>query len=213
MPFATLQQHHDEMEAAGVKLNPWQFALCSACFKNPAGFCFGLCCFPCFAGMQRNRLLKDRNQPYMPCGGNFCCCSTASCAQEQGGAGYMCGIACEACCCPYLATMVNRDLVMTFYQVDWDACDEYIITCALCVSCIVDIAVCISAIVGGPTDELRALQDIVDLILCGIMSCSLAQQESQIDYATGVSTTLGGNYGSAGPQNTAPSGAGGSMGV
>jgi len=92
---------------------------------------------------------------------------------------------CEACCLPYTAVLVNRDLIMQLYRVDYDQCDEYIITCVICLDCIFTILACID-------DSFENLRDIVDLLLSIIMSCALAQQESTLDVMTGEPTILGG---------------------
>merc|ERR1719382_556515 len=92
---------------------------------------------------------------------------------------------CEACCLPYVATLVNRDLIMQLYRIDYDPCDEYIITCVICLDCICTILACID-------DSFENLRDIVDLLLSIIMSCALAQQESTLDVMTGEPTLLGG---------------------
>jgi len=84
---------------------------------------------------------------------------------------------------------VNRDLVMFNYRVDFDQCDEFIISCVICVDCVVGILAIFD-------DNFRTLKDLVDLLLLIIMSCSLAQQESQLDVVTGKDTCAGGNYAS-----------------
>jgi len=94
---------------------------------------------------------------------------------------------CESFCCPYSATLVNRDLIMMLYKVDFDPCDEYIITCVICLNCICTILACID-------DSFENCKDITDILLAIIMSCSLAQQESTLDVMTGDPTTLGGNF-------------------
>merc|ERR550534_1180113 len=79
----------------------------------------------------RERILEDLKQQYKPCGGSFCCCSTPAIDDSPMREGCLC---CEVCCCPYLATLVNRDLVMYNYRVDFDQCDEFIISCVLCLT-------------------------------------------------------------------------------
>jgi len=184
MPYAAIQTHHEEMETSGVQFNQWQYALLKAPCKNPAGCCYGFCCTPCFAYQQRERILKNLSIPYQPCGGSFCCCPTP---EINNSPMRECALCCEACCCPYVATLANRDLIMYHYQVDFDACDEYIITFVICLDCICSILAIID-------DSFRDLRDLVDLLVLIIMSCSLAQQESTLDVVTGEPTMFGGKF-------------------
>jgi len=94
---------------------------------------------------------------------------------------------CEAWCCPYVAVLTNRDLIMYKYEVDFDPCDEFIITCVICLDCIFSILALID-------DSFRDLRDIFELLLLIIMSCSLAQQESKLDVVTKEPTICGGNF-------------------
>merc|ERR1719285_1365604 len=94
---------------------------------------------------------------------------------------------CEAFFCTYLAVVINRDLIMYHYQINLDPCDEYIINLCLCLNIIFGILAIID-------DSFRNIKDILDLLLMIIMSCSLAQQESTLDVATGMPTTCGGNF-------------------
>jgi len=93
----------------------------------------------------------------------------------------------EACCFPYVATLVNRDLIMQLYRVGYDPYDEYIITCVICLDCICTILACID-------DSFQDLRDIIDILLSIIMSCALAQQESTLDVMTGEPTLAGGYH-------------------
>lgn len=101
--------------------------------------------------------------------------------------GRECAMCCESCCCPYVATLTNRDLIMQHYEIDYDKCDEFIITFVICLDCLCSILAIID-------DSFRDLKDLVDLLLAIIMSCSLAQQESTLDVVTGDPTMLGGNF-------------------
>jgi len=184
MPFATLQTHHDELVNQGVGFTEWQYPLLSAPCHNPVGCCYGFFCTPCFAYQQRQRVLEKANIPYQPCGGSFCCCPTP---EIEDTPQRECCMFCESCCCPYVATLVNRDLIMYNFYVDFDACDEFIINCVICLDCI---CTCLALI----DESFRNLKDIVDLLLCLIMSCSLAQQESTMDVVTGEQTLIGGRY-------------------
>jgi hypothetical protein len=184
MPYATLQAHHEELVESGTQFNQWQYALLQAPCSNPVGCCYGFCCTACFAYQQRERILKNLDIPYQPCGGSFCCCPTP---EIEDSPMRECALCCEACCCPYVATLANRDLIMYHYKVDFDACDEYIISCVVCLDCLCSILALID-------DSFRDLKDIVDLLLLIIMSCSLAQQESMLDVVTGEPTTIGGNF-------------------
>merc|ERR1719233_877787 len=83
---------------------------------------------------------------------------------------------------------------MYHYQIDFDACDEYIISCVICLDCILGILVIFD-------ESFRDLRDLVDLLLLIIMSCSLAQQESTLDVVTGEPTTLGGKFKGEAKQN------------
>jgi len=186
MPYAVLQARHEELVASGTVFNKWQYPLLEAFCHNPGGCCYGFFCTPCFAYQQRERILEDLKQQYKPCGGSFCCCSTPAIDDSPMREGCLC---CEVCCCPYLATLVNRNLIMYNYRVDYDQCDEFIISCVLCVDCVVG---CLAAF----DERFQSLKDLVDLILLIIMSCSLAQQESQLDVQTGTDTCTGGNYAS-----------------
>jgi len=184
MPYATLQAHHEELVENGVTFREWEYGLIEAPCNNPVGCCYGFCCTPCFAYQQRERILTNLNIPYQPCGGSFCCCPTPEIDDTPQRECCMC---CEACCCPYVATLANRDLIMYHYHVDFDQCDEYIISCVICLDCILSILAIFD-------ESFRNLKDLVDLLLLIIMSCSLAQQESTLDVATGNPTMLGGNF-------------------
>jgi len=184
MPFASLQKHHEELVESGVGFTEWQYPLLQAACRNPAGCLYGFCCTPCFAYQQRQRVLKSANIPYHPCGGSFCCFPTPRIDESPQKEVALC---CESCCCPYVATLANRDLIMYHYHVQWDACDEYIISCVICLDCILSILALID-------ESFRDLKDLADLLLCMIMSCSLAQQESTLDVVTGDPTVLGGKF-------------------
>jgi len=184
MPYAQLMKRHDEMVEQNVQFREWEFGLLEAPCNNPVGCCYGFCCVACFAYQQRDRILKHTGLPYQPCGGMFCCCPTPEIDESPARECCMC---CEACCCPYVAVLTNRDLIMWKYEVDYDQCDEYIINCVLCLDCIFSILAIID-------DSFRDLKDIIDLLLMIIMSCSLAQQESTLDVVTGEPTILGGNF-------------------
>lgn len=184
MPYAAIQRKHDEMLEEGVQFGKWDYDLLAAPCNNPVGCCYGFCCIACFAYQQRDRILKHTNTPYAPCGGSYCCCPTPEIDDSPQRECCMC---CEACCCPYVAVLTNRDLIMYLYQVDYDKCDEFIITCVICLDCIFSILAIID-------DSFRELRDIIDLLLMVIMSCSLAQQESKLDVVTGQPTLLGGNF-------------------
>jgi len=184
MPYAQLMKRHDEMVEEGVQFRQWEYGLLEAPCQNPVGCCYGFCCVSCFAYQQRDRILKHTGTPYQPCGGMFCCCPTPVIDDSPNRECCMC---CEACCCPYVAVLTNRDLIMWKYEVDYDACDEYIINCVICLDCIFTILAIID-------DSFRDLKDIIDLLLMIIMSCSLAQQESTLDVVTGESTIFGGNF-------------------
>jgi len=184
MPYAQLMKRHDEMVEEGVQFRQWEYGLLEAPCQNPVGCCYGFCCVSCFAYQQRDRILKHSNTPYQPCGGMFCCCPTPVIDDSPNRECCMC---CEACCCPYVAVLTNRDLIMWKYEVDYDACDEYIINCVICLDCIFTILAIID-------DSFRDLRDIIDLLLMIIMSCSLAQQESTMDVVTGEPTCFGGNF-------------------
>jgi len=186
MPYAVIQARHEELVASNIVFNKWQYPLLEACCYNPGGCCYGLFCTPCFAYQQRERILDDLKHHYRPCGGLFCCCSTP--AIEESPIRECC-LCCEVFCCTCLATLVNRDLIMYNYRVDFDPCDEYIISCVLCVDCIVNCLVIFD-------ENFRNLKNLVDLLLLIIMSCSLAQQESQLDVETRTDTCVGGNYAS-----------------
>jgi len=184
MPYAQLQARHDEMVKMDVDFKNWEYALLKAPCKNPVGCCYGLFCMCCFAYQQRNRILDNVRIPYQPCGGHCCCCSTPICDDSPTKEICMC---CEAFCCPYIATLTNRDLIMYHYQVSFDKCDEFIITCTICLDCIFGILAIFD-------DSFRNLKDIFECLLMIIMSCSLAQQESTLDVATGMQTCCGGNF-------------------
>jgi hypothetical protein len=184
MPYAVVKAHHEELVSSGVVFNQWQYPLLEAVCQNPGGCCYGFFCTPCFAYQQRERILENLQKPYRPCGGMFCCCPTPEITDSPARE---CCLCCEVWCCPYLATLVNRDLVMFNYRVDFDQCDEFIITCVVCMDCVV-------GILAAFDERFQALKDLVDLLLLIIMSCSLAQQESQLDVVTGVDTCTGGNY-------------------
>jgi len=184
MPYAQLQARHDEMVEMNVEFKNWQYALLKAPCKNPVGCCYGLFCMCCFAYQQRNRILDNVGIPYRPCGGFCCCFPTPICDDSPVKQCCMC---CESFCCPYIATLANRDLIMYHYQVNFDKCDEMIISCVICLDCIFGILALID-------ENFRSIKDILDLLLMIIMSCSLAQQESTLDVATGNPTCCGGNY-------------------
>jgi len=184
MPYASLQARHEEMVELNVQFKEWEYALLKAPCKNPAGCCYGFFCMCCFAYQQRDRILDNVGIPYQCCGGSFCCCPTP---QITDSPARECCMACEACCCPTLAVLVNRDLIMYHYQINFDKCDEFIISCVICLDCIFSILALID-------DSFRQIKDILDILLMVIMSCSLAQQESTLDVATGMPTTCGGNF-------------------
>jgi len=184
MPYAALIARHEELVSGAVVFNKWQYPLLETFCHNPGGCCYGLFCTPCMAYQQRERILENLQQPYQPCGGACCCCPCPPIVTSPMREYCMC---CEVCCCPYLATLVNRDLVLYNYRVDFDPCDEFIINCVLCLDCIL-------GVVAIFDERFRALKDLVDLILLLIMSCSLAQQESQLDVVTQTDTCAGGNY-------------------
>jgi len=184
MPYAQLQTRHDEMVEMEVQFKEWEYALLKAPCKNPCGCCYGLFCLCCFAYQQRNRILDNVGIPYQPCGGYICCCPTPVINESPKRE---CCMACEACCCPYVAVLTNRDLIMYYYQVNFDKCDEFIISCVICLDCIFGILALID-------DSFRNIKDIIEILLMIIMACSLAQQESTLDVATGTPTTFGGNY-------------------
>jgi len=184
MPYAQLQTRHDEMVENNVQFKEWEYALLKAPCNNPVGCCYGLWCMCCFAYQQRDRILNHVGIPYQPCGGHFCCCPTPTIEDSPNRE---CCMACESWCCTYVAALTNRDLIMYHYQIDFDACDEFIISCVICLDCIFTILAMID-------DSFRALKDLMDLILMLIMSCSLAQQESTMDVVTGQPTMCGGNW-------------------
>lgn len=184
MPYAQLNQRHEEMVEMQVQFKEWEYGLLSAPMKNPAGCCYGLFCISCFAYQQRNRILDNVGIPYQPCGGMFCCCPTPVIEDSPNKE---CCMACEACCCPYVAVLTNRDLIMYHYQINFDKCDEFIISCVICLDCIFGILAAID-------DNFRNLKEIFDLLLMIIMSCSLAQQESTLDVVTGQPTLFGGKF-------------------
>lgn len=196
MPYATLMANHEEMVENGVQFKQWQYPLLQAPCSNPVGCCYGCCCICCFAYQQRDRILTNKGIPYQPCGGVFCCFPTPEIDDTPGRECCMC---CESCCCPNLAVLTNRDLIMVHYEIDYDACDEYIINCVLCLNCICTILACIS-------EQFEDLKDLVDLLLTIIMGCSLAQQESTLDVVTGEPTFCGGNF--TGGNNAAQGGYG-----
>jgi len=184
MPYAQLQTRHEEMLELNVQFRDWEYGLLSAPCKNPVGCCYGMCCMCCFAYQQRDRILKNANLPYQCCGGSCCCCSTPEIWDSPGRECCMC---LEALCCTYLAVIVNRDLIMYHYQINLDPCDEYIIDVCVCLNIIFGILALID-------DNFRNIKDILDLLLMIIMACSLAQQESTLDVATGNPTLCGGNF-------------------
>jgi len=184
MPYAQLQERHDFMIEQNVQFRDWEYGLLSAPMKNPIGCCYGFWCMCCFAYQQRDRILKNANLPYQCCGGYFCCCPTPVCDDTPQRECCMCA---EAYFCTYVAVITNRDLIMYHYQINLDPCDEYIINVCLCLNIIFSILAMID-------DSFRNIKDILDLMLMIIMSCSLAQQESTLDVATGNPTTCGGNF-------------------
>merc|ERR1711920_723308 len=103
-------------------------------------------------------------------------------------------MALEACCLPFISSMVNRDYIMGHYRVKFDPCDEYLITCAAMLQCIVGILQCFMDV---PDD----IEDLVDLFTTCILSCALSQQEAEIDFQTGTKNPtcgfLGGSYSTA----------------
>jgi len=184
MPYAQLNERHEQMVEMQVQFKEWEYALLKAPCNNPVGCCYGLCCIACFAYQQRNRILDNVGIPYQPCGGMFCCCPTPVIEESPNKE---CCLCCESCCCPELAVLTNRDLIMYHYQINFDQCDEFIISCVICLDCIFS---CLAII----DDNFRNLKDLFDLLLMIIMSCSLAQQESTLDVVTGQPTVFGGNF-------------------
>jgi len=187
MPFATLAKNQEAMLAdAGNDTKEWEFKLITAPMNNPIGCCYGCFCTCCFAYQQRDRILTALDLPYRCCGGQFCCCTTPV-FEPPMRAPCMC---LEALCFPFLASMVNRDLIMMNYLVKFDPCDECLLTCAVCLSWVT----CVFDLLG--IDYPEGLADIIDLIITAILSCSLAQQEAQLDKELQISTWRGGNHGS-----------------
>lgn len=191
MPFASLQETQKRLEeqaagpgGGGIQIVDWQFRLVEAPIKNFFGCFTSFFCIPCVTCQQRQRLLDITGRKYACCGGSFCCCS---CPEVDPPMDKFC-MCMESCWCPMVAGMVNRDYIMGSFYVRFDPCDEYLITCSAVLQCVVCILQCFMDV----PDEIN---DLIDLFTLCIMSCSLAQQEAEIDWQIGESTCLGGRYG------------------
>merc|ERR1719471_1936086 len=104
---------------------------------------------------------------YRCCGGSFCCCTTPVMPKVPC-------LCLEASFCTNIAILANRDMTMSLYRMKFDPYDEYLITCSLVLDCVISIA----QIFYDVPEEVK---DIVDLIVCLVMGCSLAQQASELD--------------------------------
>lgn len=175
MPFASLKKTQERLEG-NPEVVDWQFRLIKAPCNNPAGCCTAFCCTCCVACQQRQRILDFTNTKYACCGGSFCCCP---CPEIDPPMDKLC-MCLESSCFPFLATMVNRDLVMGHFLVKFDPCDEYLITCAVCLQWIVCLLQCFGV------DVPQEIEDLIDFFTTLIMSCSLAQQAAEIDFQTGT---------------------------
>mmetsp|Transcript_126979 Transcript_126979/g.308695 ORF Transcript_126979/g.308695 Transcript_126979/m.308695 type:complete len:208 (-) Transcript_126979:129-752(-) len=147
----------------------WQIGLFETPIKAPISFCYGCCCSCCMTCQQRLEILDVIGEPYVCCGG-LCPCGPLGEPQDRNC------IFLETCCCPGMALSGNRFLVQTRFDRENTCCDN----CILWAVCLASWTVCILQCVG--VDVPDEVENIVDLAICTVQGCMLAQQQNELEF-------------------------------
>mmetsp|Transcript_2931 Transcript_2931/g.7927 ORF Transcript_2931/g.7927 Transcript_2931/m.7927 type:complete len:205 (-) Transcript_2931:20-634(-) len=158
-----------KQEVTQALTGQWQVGLFETPFKAPISFCYGCCCSCCMTCQQRNEILDIIGEPYVCCGGLFPCGLLGEPQDRQC-------IFLETCCCPALALQGNRFLIQTRFDRENTCCDD----CILWTVCLASWAVCILQCVG--VDVPDELENAVDVAVCTVEGCMLAQQQVEVDH-------------------------------
>jgi len=165
--------------------NDWRYTLVCTPFVDPICCCVGCVC-PCIlAYRQRREMLNITKERYVCCAG-ICLCCTKPWEDQQP---VMCVESCSCCCpyaatwatclesclCPHAATLGNRYMMQTRFNVRNDRCDNNLLSVAACCNLLADCwGACASAESGA---QLKHLTDCLHVVLC---SCMLVQQQLQL---------------------------------
>lgn len=143
--------------------------------KAPGSFCYGCFC-PCIlAYQQRNEILAITREPYICCGG-ICGCGPCGEPCDESKKPMCLGL--EVCCCTGMAVSSNRYLIQTRFGKQSDPCDDCIILFQQCLQCLA----CLLMVTGTvDKDGADNVQCLADCVTCAVMSCMLAQQQTEVD--------------------------------
>jgi len=150
----------------------WKIDMLTAPCKEPLYFCLGCFCACCFVYKQREEILEITGEPYR-CFGGHCCVP----CPEMPKVPCLC---LESCCCTGNAIMANRYMIRDMYVLELDPCDE----CLICVAVALSWIVCILQVLGVIPDD-SPLEQLADCFITMVLGCSLAQNQSELNYHQG----------------------------
>jgi len=158
------------MRVAGTVANgmqgEWEIPMLSC--QAPCTCCVSCFCACAMAHQQRRIMLDITGEDYVCCAGACLCCDEPWSRREPF-------MWLEACCCLHAATLGNRYMMQTRFDIRNDSCDNFLLRLT---SCCDVFAGCLEACISSHTaNQIRHLGDCANVTVC---CCMLAQQQVQL---------------------------------
>ncbi|KAJ1445599.1 hypothetical protein M885DRAFT_473383 [Pelagophyceae sp. CCMP2097] len=146
------------------------------CMQCPV-CCVSCFCLPCMNCYMRYQVLGRSLENYECCQGymNGVCCFDSGFSRGSG-----CCLIVEAYCCAGLSVSSTRMYTMNLYDLRTDPCDERLIACSNCLTCL-SIICNILAAVSPQFDDLAQIIDcLADVLFYSVAGCMHAQVYNEL---------------------------------